>query len=155
MQSKRGETRKRAGASLFDALFDFLEDVNEVGDEGLDQRLRMEGIDPDQLVKKGMALVESKLKEAKRRSWQESAYEKIGSFEMRRERQRTISSVTVAEAIEKIKEIVARRPGLQGPALQFFRNLDKYGDEEVLAFYGDLIELEQTTDEDVDHEDKR
>lgn len=148
MNPKEKRRIANTASEYLNNLADFLTNIEGLSQEELKEELRVEGINPDELISKVNQLVKSKLKEAKG-AWKEKAHIKREALLKQMKLAKYNIPESLSELKEKIKEMLSGAYGgkIQNYAQAYFRNLEEITEEDLKTFYEDLMKLKFLEDQ--------
>lgn len=143
MSLKYDRKKATTDSEFLDNLTCFFENFENLDEAALREELQEEGINPEKLLSRAKALIETKLKETKM-SWKVSAQEKKNLMLEQISSAKYEMPSNTEELRKKIKELLSEFTGDQLPyyVQAFYSNLDQITEEDLKSFYSDLKKLE-------------
>lgn len=140
-EDKKRDTTKTEGDWLAN-VSDFLCDVENMNEEDIKEALRAEGLDPAQVVRRGMELVENLRRQATYRTFAEAKELQNRALEAIGDIQRSESPIEeIKRKIRQFQELWSAQGRLEFTVN--FRNLDDQSEDDLRSLLADLERVEQ------------
>lgn len=123
-------------------ISDFLCDVENTGEDDIKEALRAEGLDPDQVVRRGTELIENLRRQATYRTFAEAKELQNRALEAVADIQESRSPIEeIKRKIKKIQESWSAQ-GQSGFAVNF-RNLEDQSEDDLRSLLADLERVDR------------